>query len=174
VHLHVWVTDGVFCRPATGSQVDAGIEFLPPQPITPGDPDTLTERVRTRLIRWFKRAGLLDAEAASDMLSWQHSGFSIDASGKAPRSELLRMAIAGPGSPKPHIADVTQRKIKGGHLTLRVQRFRYHALPGGKAVLYDIAVDPGETTGTSTRWVTKAFASARFTTTAVAVPRVPH
>lgn len=80
VHLHVCVTDGVFFRLATGNQTDASVEFLPARPITPGDLNTLTERVRHRLIRWFKRAGLLDAEAATDMRSWDHSGFSIDAS----------------------------------------------------------------------------------------------
>jgi hypothetical protein len=31
-------------------------------------------------VRWFLRHGLLDAEAAADMLAWQNSGFSIDAS----------------------------------------------------------------------------------------------
>ena len=40
----------------------------------------LTGRVRTRLVRWFLRHGLLDAEAAADMLAWENSGFSIDAS----------------------------------------------------------------------------------------------
>jgi hypothetical protein len=80
VHLHVCVTDGVFSRAATGDAPDAGVIFLPVRPITPGDLDTLTERVRHRLMRWFRRAGLLDAEAAADMLSWELSGFSIDAS----------------------------------------------------------------------------------------------
>lgn len=42
--------------------------------------ERLTDRVRKRLIRWFRRTGLLDAEAADDMLAWPHSGFSIDAS----------------------------------------------------------------------------------------------
>jgi hypothetical protein len=31
-------------------------------------------------VRWFLRHGLLDAEAAADMLAWQNSGFSVDAS----------------------------------------------------------------------------------------------
>ncbi len=75
VHLHVCVTDSVFYRTATGDAASAGVAFLPSRPITPGDLDTLT----ARLIRWFKRAGLLDAEAAADMLAWEHSGFSIDA-----------------------------------------------------------------------------------------------
>ncbi|MBU6308559.1 MAG: transposase [Planctomycetes bacterium] len=48
--------------------------------INPADLAAVTERVRRRLIRWLKRTRLLDAEAAADMLGWEHSGFSIDAS----------------------------------------------------------------------------------------------
>jgi hypothetical protein len=40
----------------------------------------LTERVRRRTIRWFRLAGLLNAAAAVDMLAWENSGFSVDAS----------------------------------------------------------------------------------------------
>jgi hypothetical protein len=40
----------------------------------------LTERVRRRVIAFFRRKGLLDAAAAADMLAWENSGFSIDAS----------------------------------------------------------------------------------------------
>ena len=83
VHLHVCVTDGFFCSDATGDQEDAGdpsVRFFAARPITPGDLDTLTARVPNRLIRWFRRAGLLDAAAAADMLGWEHSGLSIDAS----------------------------------------------------------------------------------------------
>ena len=80
VHLHVCVPDGVFYKTATSDAASAGVAFLPARAITPGDLDTLTTRVRTRLIRWFRRAGLLDAEAAANMLSWEHSGFSVDAS----------------------------------------------------------------------------------------------
>jgi hypothetical protein len=38
------------------------------------------ERVRRRVIRWFRLARLLDAAAAADMLAWENSGFSVDAS----------------------------------------------------------------------------------------------
>ena len=34
---------------------------------------------RRRVIGWFKRQGFLDAHAAADMLAWENSGFSIDA-----------------------------------------------------------------------------------------------
>jgi hypothetical protein len=43
-------------------------------------PGGLTERVRRRVIRWFRLARLLDAAAAADMLAWENSGFSVDAS----------------------------------------------------------------------------------------------
>ena len=32
------------------------------------------------MIRWFRMQRLLDAAAAADMLAWEHSGFSVDAS----------------------------------------------------------------------------------------------
>jgi len=76
VHLHACVTDGLFRSRHEGQ----GAEFLSARPVTPADLLALTERVRTRLVRWFRRHGLLDAEAAADMLAWQNSGFSIDAS----------------------------------------------------------------------------------------------
>ena len=83
VHLHACVTEGVFARTTTSDQAalaDAGVAFLPCRPITPADLAALTERVRRRLIRWYKRRGFLDAEAAADLLAWNPSGFSIDAS----------------------------------------------------------------------------------------------
>ncbi len=40
----------------------------------------LTERVRRRVIRWFRLARLPDAVAASGMLARENSGFSLDAS----------------------------------------------------------------------------------------------
>ena len=32
------------------------------------------------MIRWFRKQRLLDVDAAADMLAWENSGFSIDAS----------------------------------------------------------------------------------------------
>jgi hypothetical protein len=75
VHLHACVTDGVF-MPSR----DATTAFLPARPVTAADLAALTERVRRRVIRWFRLARLLDAAAAADMLAWENSGFSIDAS----------------------------------------------------------------------------------------------
>jgi hypothetical protein len=75
VHLHVCATDGVFVPTGDGRPA-----FLPARPITQADLATLTEKVRRRVVRWFRMQRLLDADAAVDMLAWENSGFSIDAS----------------------------------------------------------------------------------------------
>ena len=74
VHLHTCVTDGVFTRSPEG------VAFVPARPISPADLEALTERVRHRVVCWFRRRGLIDAKAAADMLAWENSGFSIDSS----------------------------------------------------------------------------------------------
>jgi len=65
VHLHTCVTDGVFTRGR------GGVTFLPARPISPADLATLTDRVRHRVVRWFRRRRIIDAKAAADMLAWQ-------------------------------------------------------------------------------------------------------
>jgi len=80
VHLHACVTDGVFGPAAEQAATEAPPVFIPSRPITAADLAAVTERVRRRVIRWFRHAGLLDAHAAADMLAWVNSGFSVDAS----------------------------------------------------------------------------------------------
>ena len=80
VHLHACVTDGVFMPPGAEAGSDAPPAFVPARPINQADLAALTERVRRRVIRWFRMQRLLDAAAAADMLAWQNSGFSVDAS----------------------------------------------------------------------------------------------
>jgi hypothetical protein len=65
---------------ANGAGCDAPPALLPVRPITQIHLAVLTERVRRRVIRWFRLAHLLDASAAATMLAWENSGFSIDAS----------------------------------------------------------------------------------------------
>jgi hypothetical protein len=77
-HLHAAVTDGVFLPGPHGPGGPPA--FLPAGPLTAADLAALTERVRRRVIAFFKRQGFLDAHAAADMLAWENSGFSIDAS----------------------------------------------------------------------------------------------
>ena len=75
VHLHACATDGVFVPNGDGPPA-----FLPTRPLTAADLAAITERVRRRVIRWFRRSRFLDAAAAADMLAWENSGFSVDAS----------------------------------------------------------------------------------------------
>jgi hypothetical protein len=75
VHLHACATDGVFVPTC-----DRPPAFLPARAITQADLAALTERVRRRVVRWFRMQRLLDADAAADMLARENSGFSVDAS----------------------------------------------------------------------------------------------
>jgi len=77
VHLHACVTDGVFERSTDGG----GVTFHAARPLTASDLAAVSQQVRLRLVRWFRRKGFLSRKAAADMLTWQHSGFSVDASG---------------------------------------------------------------------------------------------
>jgi hypothetical protein len=83
VQLHACVTDGVF----TATDSPDGVALLPALPTSPADIATLTERVRRRLVRWFRRRRFIDTDAASDMLAWENSGFSIDASVRIPLAD---------------------------------------------------------------------------------------
>jgi len=50
--------------------------------------------VRRRVLRWFARSGLLNADDARDMLAWDNGGFSLDASvriGENDRAGLERL-----------------------------------------------------------------------------------
>jgi hypothetical protein len=80
VHLHACVTDGVFEPAADEAGCDAPPGSLPARPITQADLASITKRVRRCVIRWFSLSRRLDAAAAADMLAWENSGFSIDAS----------------------------------------------------------------------------------------------
>jgi hypothetical protein len=76
VHLHACVTDGVFGWAGEGS----GVTYHAARPLTAAELAKVTQRVRLRLVRWFRRKGFLSREATADMLTWQHSGVSVDAS----------------------------------------------------------------------------------------------
>ena len=80
MHLHACVIDGVFRPAAADAACDTPPTFLPARPISQADLAALAERVRRRVIRWFRLARLLDAAAAANMLAWENSGFSVDAS----------------------------------------------------------------------------------------------
>ncbi|MCC7495466.1 MAG: sulfatase-like hydrolase/transferase [Fimbriimonadaceae bacterium] len=60
---------------------------------------------------------------------------------------VLRLGIAGPGSPRATagiIPDPRALRLEDHHLCLRGPRWKLHALPGGQVALYDILADPTE------------------------------
>ena len=68
--------DGVF---ALGE--DGQVHFAEAAALTPEDLAAVQQQVRTRVLRWFARAGHLDPADARDMAGWHHGGgFSLDAS----------------------------------------------------------------------------------------------
>ena len=150
VHLHVCANDGVFVPVAGGAGCDASPAFLSAHPINQADLAALTERVRRRVIRWFMLARLLDASAAADMLAWENSGFSIDASVRIALIDrdvpsyfkslehLLRYCARPPFA----LERLTVTRDTSG----RISRIRY-ALPRHKAATW---VGPGRSR-TSTR-----------------------
>ena len=89
VHFHCCVIDGVFF-----ADPDGQVEFAEAA-ATAEDLAAVQQQVRRRVLRWFARAGHLDAADASDMASWDHGGgFSLDASVRiegADRSGLERL-----------------------------------------------------------------------------------
>jgi hypothetical protein len=72
------------CQPVTGRRPSCGQAAcrrqLPARPITQADLAALTEKVRRRVVRWFRMQRFLDADAAADMVARENSGFSVDAS----------------------------------------------------------------------------------------------
>ena len=138
VHLHACVTDGVFVP--TGDETPA---FLPARPITQVHLASLTEKVRRRVVRWFRMQRLLDVAAAADMLAWENSGFSIDAS---VRITLFRLQLRVYYQPLEHLLRYCARPpfalerlsvIRGADG--RITRVRY-VLPRHKAANW---VGPG-------------------------------
>jgi hypothetical protein len=74
--------------------------FLPARPITHVHLATLTEKVRRRVVRWFRMQRLIDADAAADMLARENSGFSVDAS---VRITLFRLQLRVYCQPLEHL-----------------------------------------------------------------------
>ena len=101
-HYHVLALDGVFSQP--DSAVSAGeLRFHEATLLTPEHWGELERTVQRRVLRSFRRRGLLEEHAATDMLTWQASGgFSVDASvrvegdDRAGVERLVRYCARGP------------------------------------------------------------------------------
>jgi hypothetical protein len=75
LHYHCCILDGVFEPLEAG-----GVQFREALALTPETVATIEAQVRRRVLHWFSRHGLLDPDDARDMLAWDNSGFSLDAS----------------------------------------------------------------------------------------------
>jgi arylsulfatase A-like enzyme len=67
-----------------------------------------------------------------------------------PHPDAFRMAISGAGSPKNPPGNAESRLLSTHHLTVRNQRFKFHAFPDHTAALYDLESDPNESTDVQT------------------------
>jgi len=75
-HFHSPITDGVFAKDE--DRPDEA-RFFEATELTDEDVADLEETIRRRVLRYLVRHGQLDRAAADDMLTWEHSGFSLDA-----------------------------------------------------------------------------------------------
>ena len=55
------------------------MRFRPAPELTPEAVAAIAEQVRVRVLRWFARTGLIEAEDVRERLAWENSGFSFDA-----------------------------------------------------------------------------------------------
>lgn len=95
--------DGVFAEGEDGQ-----VQFTEAPAPTAQDLAAVQQQVRTRVLRWFARAGRLDHSDARDMAGWHHGGgFSLDASvrieghDRAGLERLLRYCARPPARPSP-------------------------------------------------------------------------
>ena len=96
VHFHVCVVDGVF-----EALADGGVNFHAASGLEEAAVTQVQAAARTRILRAFVGRGLIESFDAKEMLAYQHSGFSVDASvcieatDRAGLDRLSQRAIAG-------------------------------------------------------------------------------
>jgi hypothetical protein len=84
VHYHCCVIDGVFEPVKDAGDVPEFVRFRPAAELTPEAVAAIAEQVRVRVLRWFARSGLIEADDIREMLAWENSGFSLDAAVRVP------------------------------------------------------------------------------------------
>jgi hypothetical protein len=62
-HYLCCIIDGLFESPEGGQ-----VRFLHAQALTPRDVAAIAQQIRRRVLRWFARSGLFDADDARDVL----------------------------------------------------------------------------------------------------------
>ena len=75
-HFHCIIIEGVFVKDS-----DSQITFHKISSITEKDIQAVQERVRLRVLKYFKRSGLLEAHDVENMKTWNGGGgFSVNGS----------------------------------------------------------------------------------------------
>jgi len=70
LHFHSCVIDGIF---------DKNGNFYPIDYLTQKEIQDVEEKIKSRVISFFYRKGIIAEEEAKDILKWEHSGFSLNA-----------------------------------------------------------------------------------------------
>jgi hypothetical protein len=94
VHYHCCIIDGVFEPVEEADNGPQAVRFRAAAELTPEALTTITDQVRTRVLRWFARSGLIERDDVREMLAWESSGFSLDAAvrvGAQDRAGLERL-----------------------------------------------------------------------------------
>jgi hypothetical protein len=78
LHIHAVVSDGIF-RKDSGALGSARLGFTPASPPSEAEMAGLVESLRRKVLRRFLKLGIIPKEVAEEMLSWDHSGFSLHA-----------------------------------------------------------------------------------------------
>ncbi|MFG1691364.1 transposase, partial [Gemmatimonadota bacterium] len=107
-HYHLIVVDGLFQRHESDSDAEptdpaAHLRFHEATGLTRELLERLQHTIRSRVLRHFRRHGLLEPYDAEDMLTWDHGGgFSLDArvrieaTDRAGLERLIRYCARGP------------------------------------------------------------------------------
>jgi len=74
LHYHGCILDGVFDPIEEGA-----VQFRQASARVPEEVAVIEQQVRRRVLRWFSRHGLLAPDDVRDMVTWDNSGFSLDA-----------------------------------------------------------------------------------------------
>lgn len=81
VHFHCGVLDGVF---EGGSGSDGLVQFRPASACGLRARAAVAAPVRGRVLRWFARRGPIERDDVREVLPWETTGFSLDASAPNP------------------------------------------------------------------------------------------
>jgi hypothetical protein len=79
VHYHCCIIDGVFEPVEEAGDGPQSVRFRAAAELTPEAVAAIAEQVRVRVLRWFARSGLIERDDVREMLTWENSGFSLDA-----------------------------------------------------------------------------------------------